>query len=79
MEVEEGRQLLRFLQEHAEKNAPTYAHSWQDHDVVVWDNAAVQHRASGDFRVGEPRLFWRYMIEGTVPHAFSKDDPATSE
>jgi alpha-ketoglutarate-dependent taurine dioxygenase len=79
MEVEEGRQLLRFLQEHAEKNAPTYAHSWQDHDVVVWDNAAVQHRASGDFRVGEPRLFWRYMIEGTVPQAFSRDDPATSE
>jgi taurine dioxygenase len=74
----EGRTLLRHLQDHAEENAPTYAHSWQDHDVLVWDNAAVQHRASGDFRVGEPRRFWRYMIEGSVPKAFTKDEEATS-
>ena len=79
MELLEGRRLLQFLQDHAEENAPSYAHSWQDHDVLIWDNASVQHRASGDFRLGEPRLFWRYMIEGTVPQAFSKEDEVTSD
>jgi alpha-ketoglutarate-dependent taurine dioxygenase len=73
MEEREGRTLLQFLQDHAEQNAPTYSHSWRDHDVLVWDNASVQHRASGDFRLGEPRLFWRFMIEGSVPRAFSEE------
>ena len=41
------------------------------HDVLVWDNASVQHKASGDFPVGEPRRFWRYMIEGPLPAAFA--------
>jgi alpha-ketoglutarate-dependent taurine dioxygenase len=64
---DEGRSLLQSLQDHAESNAPLYAHAWQSHDVLVWDNARVQHRASSDFEVGEPRRFWRYMVEGPRP------------
>jgi alpha-ketoglutarate-dependent taurine dioxygenase len=79
MEIAEGRRLLRSLQEHAEHNAPTYAHVWRDHDVLVWDNATVQHRASGDFPVGEPRRFWRYMIEGQAPRAYTGKEAATSD
>ena len=41
-------------------------------DVLIWDNASVQHRASGDFAVGEPRRFWRYMVEGPVPVALRR-------
>ena len=67
MAVDEGRFLLQSLQDHAEANATQYAHSWQPHDVLVWDNASVQHKASGDFPLGEPRRFWRYMIEGPIP------------
>jgi taurine dioxygenase len=78
MEEGEGRALLQRLQDHAEGSAPSYAHPWQHHDVLVWDNASVQHRASGNFRLGEPRLFWRYMIEGTTPRAFRKDEAVTS-
>ena len=63
----EGRALLQRLQDGAEQHAPRYAHAWHPHDVLVWDNAAVQHRADGDFPVGEPRNFWRYMIEGPEP------------
>ncbi len=63
----EGRALLQLLQDHAEAHAPRYAHSWQTHDVLVWDNASVQHKAGGDFPVGEPRRFWRFMIEGQTP------------
>jgi taurine dioxygenase len=68
---DEGRALLQQLQDHAEGHAPAYAHRWQTHDVLVWDNASVQHKASGDFSMGEPRRFWRYMIEGPVPVAYS--------
>ncbi len=67
MAVDEGRQLLQSLQDHAETNASYCAHDWHNHDVLVWDNASVQHKASGNFKVGEPRRFWRYMIEGERP------------
>jgi taurine dioxygenase len=65
----EGRALLQWLQDLAERDAPQYAHEWHDHDVLMWDNASVQHKASGNFPVGEPRRFWRYMIEGSRPIA----------
>ncbi len=67
MPVEEGRKLLQSLQDHAESEAPFFAHDWRDADVLVWDNASVQHKAGGNFAVGEPRRFWRYMIEGERP------------
>jgi alpha-ketoglutarate-dependent taurine dioxygenase len=67
--IEDGRAWLRALQDHAEQHAPVYRHRWRPHDVLVWDNAAVQHRASRDFAVGEPRRFWRYLVAGPVPLA----------
>jgi taurine dioxygenase len=67
MPADEGRALLQSLQNHAEERAPRYEHAWQPHDVLIWDNASVQHKASSDFAVGEPRRFWRYMAEGSRP------------
>ena len=67
MPIDEGRRLLQTLQDRAEDTAPACRHDWADHDVLVWDNASVQHRASGDFARGEPRRFWRYMIAGPRP------------
>lgn len=68
MDLAEGRALLQSLQDHAEAVAPYCEHHWQENDVLVWDNASVQHKASGDFKVGESRRFWRYMVEGERPH-----------
>lgn len=65
--IEEGRPLLQRLQDHAEARAPHYQHDWADHDVLVWDNASVQHKAGGNFEIGEPRRFWRCMIAGERP------------
>jgi alpha-ketoglutarate-dependent taurine dioxygenase len=70
---DEGRVLLQSLQDHAEGHAPRYAHAWHQHDVLIWDNASVQHKAAGDFPVGQPRNFWRYMIEGDAPVAAPTD------
>ena len=71
--IEEGRALLQSLQDHAEATAPRYAHEWRAHDVIMWDNASVQHKAGGDFPIGEERRFWRYMVEGPVPAPASRD------
>src|SRR5262245_55428699 len=49
--IEEGRPLLQRLQDHAEARAPHYQHDWADHDVLVWDNASVQHKAGGNFEI----------------------------
>jgi taurine dioxygenase len=65
--LDDGRMLLARLQDHAETNAPHCEHDWSDHDVLVWDNASVQHKAGGNFRLGEPRRFWRCMIAGERP------------
>lgn len=67
MDVNDGQALLQSLQDHAEAKAPFAAHDWQAHDVLIWDNASVQHKASGNFKVGESRRFWRYMVEGERP------------
>lgn len=67
MPVGEGRALLRELQDEAEAHAPGCRHEWRDHDVLAWDNASVQHKAGGDFPLGEPRRFWRTMIAGERP------------
>jgi alpha-ketoglutarate-dependent taurine dioxygenase len=76
MPVATGRERLQTLQDGAEQHAPRYAHAWHDHDVLLWDNAAVQHKAGGDFPVGEPRRFWRFMVEGPRPVAFARpNDP----
>lgn len=68
--IAEGRALLQQLQDHAEARAPRYAHRWRTHDVLIWDNASVQHKASGDFPVGEPRRFYRFLIAGEPPAAW---------
>jgi taurine dioxygenase len=67
MPIDAGRALLQSLQDHAEARAPRCRHQWRPHDVLAWDNASVQHKASGDFPVGEPRRFFRFMIAGPKP------------
>ena len=61
--------LLQRLQDLAEAG-PRYAHEWRDHDVLIWDNVACQHAATGDFPTGEPRTMWRAMIGGCVPEPY---------
>lgn len=63
----EGRALLEQLQDFAEANAAMTRHDWREADVLIWDNASVQHKAEGNFRLGEPRRFWRHLIAGPVP------------
>ncbi len=40
----EARALLRELTEHATQREHVYAHKWQQHDIVMWDNRVTMHR-----------------------------------
>jgi len=53
--------LLETLYEHTQQQRFRYEHSWQDNDLVLWDNRQVQHRATGC-----PEEFPRMLIRTTV-------------
>lgn len=61
---EEGRKLLGRLYEHIEHDDFGYRHRWEVGDVLMWDNYATQHRATGDFGPKRRRLMWRATIQG---------------
>jgi len=43
--IPEARMFLRDLTEHATQREFVYSHQWRKHDLVMWDNRTVMHRA----------------------------------
>ena len=40
-----------------------YTHKWQKGDILIWDNCALQHIASFDYKwPQERRLMWRITV-----------------
>lgn len=62
----EGDTLIEELFAHAIQPNFIYAHRWQRHDVLVWDNRCTMHKASSDYGDHRRRMM-RVMIEGTEP------------
>ena len=67
MEAEESASLLRELFDHMRRPEFVYSHSWEVGDLVIWDNPATQHRATGDYALPMRRLMNRVATEGTTP------------
>jgi taurine dioxygenase len=44
---ESSDQILTYLYAHTKQPKFIYDHFWQDGDLLLWDNRAVQHRATG--------------------------------
>ncbi|MGD8809763.1 MAG: TauD/TfdA family dioxygenase [Gammaproteobacteria bacterium] len=65
---DESRDLLRFLFTHAIRPEFIYRHKWRVGDVLMWDNCAVQHKASFDYEPPLRRVMQRCTIEGDVPY-----------
>ena len=65
--VEEGRRLLKELLEFATQPQFCYSHRWQQHDLVLWDNRAVLHRATPYDTVKYKRLMQRTTVAGDAP------------
>lgn len=63
----ESQALIEALADHIIKPEFIYQHTWQQGDVVVWDNCTVQHRAVQDYDLPHRRLLWRTTVKGGVP------------
>jgi taurine dioxygenase len=63
----EGRRLLKQLLEHIVRPDFLYRHKWRVGDLLMWDNCAVQHKATNDYAPPLRRLMQRCTIEGTAP------------
>ena len=63
MPEDESRALLAELFAHCAKPEFHYRHTWQVHDLVMWDNCSTQHKATFDY---EPlhRLMHRTTLDG---------------
>jgi taurine dioxygenase len=62
----ESDALLKQLYEHIVKPEFQYVHSWRPGDLLMWDNAAVQHKANFDYDLPLRRLMYRTTVRGTV-------------
>ena len=65
--VPEARAFLRDLNEHATQRKFVYAHVWKLHDLVMWDNRCMLHKANGDYDMNQTRYLYRVMLQGSVP------------
>ena len=67
MTEEESKPIIDFLNQHAVLYEFTYRHRWSLHDVVIWDNRCLLHRAPLDYDVKtQPRTLWRCGLRGEV-------------
>jgi len=63
----ESAALLRDLFAHAVRPEFLYRHKWRVGDLLMWDNCAVQHKATFDYAPPLRRLMQRCTIEGEIP------------
>lgn len=67
MNEAKGRALIDRLMDFAMQERFIYSHSWRPHDMILWDNRAVLHRATPFASTTERRLMVRTTIAGDGP------------
>lgn len=65
---EESEALLTQLYRHIVQPEFIYTHSWRAGDLLMWDNASVQHKATFDYDLPLRRLMYRTTVRGTAPY-----------
>lgn len=65
---EESEALLSQLYRHIVQPEFIYTHSWRTGDLLMWDNASVQHKATFDYDLPLRRLMHRTTVRGTAPY-----------
>lgn len=61
----EAQSLLRELYVHMTQPEFIYRHKWQVGDLVMWDNWATVHRATGGYTAEERRLLYRTTLKAS--------------
>jgi taurine dioxygenase len=67
MPYDEGRELIEELNELAVHADLTYEHRWQPHELIVWDNRCLMHRATAYDPATQGRVVRRCTILGEAP------------
>lgn len=67
MPREAGDALLDELYRHITQPEFQYVHRWRPGDLLLWDNVAVQHKATFDYRLPLRRRMHRTTVRGSVP------------
>ena len=64
MDPSEGRALLDELIAHATQSRYVYQHSWEPHDVVMWDNRCTMHSVEPFDNANVRRIMHRVTLAG---------------
>jgi taurine dioxygenase len=64
---EEGDALLAELYRHLARPEFRYTHRWREGDLLMWDNCAVQHKATFDYDLPLRRRMLRTTVRGSAP------------
>lgn len=64
---DKGRAFLDDLLARTTRSEAIYRHEWRPHDVVVWDNQAILHRATPYDTQNHRRLMQRTTISSGIP------------
>jgi taurine dioxygenase len=67
MPYDEGRALIEELNALAIQPDRMYEHRWRPHELIVWDNRCVQHRATEYDPTTERRVVRRCTVLGEEP------------
>jgi taurine dioxygenase len=67
MSPEEGRAMIKWLQEFAQQPQFIYRQRWKVGDAVLWDNRCTQHCATGFDDEKYVRTMYRTTLEGETP------------
>jgi alpha-ketoglutarate-dependent 2,4-dichlorophenoxyacetate dioxygenase len=67
MDDGEGRALIDWLMAFATDERFVYSHVWRPHDLILWDNLSVLHRATPFASMVEPRRMVRTTVAGDGP------------
>ena len=67
MDHEEGRALIEELNALAVHPDLSYEHHWQPHELIVWDNRCLMHRATSYDPFTERRVVRRCTVLGEEP------------
>lgn len=67
VDPQEGRALIRYLQEFAQQPRFIFTQKWRPGDAVLWDNRCTQHCATGFDDAAYVRTMYRTTLEGDVP------------
>lgn len=66
MADEEAVPLINGMAKRIPSEPFRYRHKWQAGDILMWDNCAVQHLATFDYKwPDERRLIWRITVGAT--------------